>query len=173
MRCWCGHLSGARCKGFAYDIADVTATQDYLVSLKSSMVESFQCRLTQIVLKKRPLNGCLYVWIRKVLEVAPRVFLRVQKDDVESLAGYLSLHQSAAGLSLKWTPNQLMNGASADDDDISVDRRWAEAATAAVDLMCPVAFPGFYFVGINLTIARKQLLCRYNKLQYCTFTMTC
>ena len=42
---------------------------------------------------------------------------------MEPLPGYLSLHQSAAGLSLKWTPNQLMNGASADDEDVSVDRR--------------------------------------------------
>ena len=48
----------------------------------------------------------------------------VQKDDVEALAGYLSLHQNAAGgMSLKWTPNQLMNGGADDDQDASVDRR--------------------------------------------------
>ncbi len=31
-----------------------------------------------------------------------------QKD--QELSGYLSLHSSAAGLALKWTPNQMMNG---------------------------------------------------------------
>jgi len=25
MRCWCGYLSGARCRLFAYGLADVTA----------------------------------------------------------------------------------------------------------------------------------------------------
>jgi len=43
---------------------------------------------------------------------------------VEPLAGYLSLHQSAAGMSLKWTPNQLMNGAGPDEDEAGIDRRW-------------------------------------------------
>jgi len=51
----------------------------------------------------------------------------VQKEDVEPLAGYLSLHQSAEGLALKWTPNQLMNGSS-QDDDATVDRRWRRYA---------------------------------------------
>ena len=51
----------------------------------------------------------------------------MQKDDVEPLAGYLSLHQSAAGISLKWTPNQLMNGGAADEDDSSIDRRFVSA----------------------------------------------
>ncbi|XP_022131103.2 small G protein signaling modulator 2 isoform X1 [Pieris rapae] len=37
--------------------------------------------------------------------------VRVQPKDVEeAMPGYLSLHQSAAGLVIKWTPNQLMNG---------------------------------------------------------------
>ena len=44
---------------------------------------------------------------------------------MQPLAGYLSLHQSAAGMSLKWTPNQLMNGGTVDEDDTSVDRRLA------------------------------------------------
>jgi len=47
---------------------------------------------------------------------------------VEPLAGYLSLHQSAAGMSLKWTPNQLMNGGAAEEDEGSVDRRLVAAA---------------------------------------------
>ncbi|XP_077168753.1 small G protein signaling modulator 2 isoform X3 [Paroedura picta] len=43
--------------------------------------------------------------------------VRVQpKDDMEALAGYLSLHQSADSLTLKWTPNQLMNGTLGDSE---------------------------------------------------------
>lgn len=34
-----------------------------------------------------------------------------QKEDVETLAGYLSLHQlNDSSVLLKWMPNQLMNG---------------------------------------------------------------
>jgi len=53
---------------------------------------------------------------------------------VEPLAGYLSLHQNAAGMSLKWTPNQLMNGGAADDEDASIDRRSVAAAAADIVL---------------------------------------
>ena len=45
-----------------------------------------------------------------------------QKEDVEKLAGYLSLHQGPEGLSVKWTPNQLMNGCSEDGEE-DIDRR--------------------------------------------------
>nr|XP_056721405.1 small G protein signaling modulator 2 [Euleptes europaea] len=38
------------------------------------------------------------------------------KDDMEAIPGYLSLHQSADSLTLKWTPNQLMNGTLGDSD---------------------------------------------------------
>jgi len=33
-------------------------------------------------------------------------------------------------MSLKWTPNQLMNGGSADEDDGSVDRRFGGVTAA-------------------------------------------
>ncbi|XP_069135231.1 small G protein signaling modulator 1-like isoform X4 [Argopecten irradians] len=39
------------------------------------------------------------------------------KEDVEALAGYLSLHQSAMGLTIMWTPNQLMNGCCEEESD--------------------------------------------------------
>ncbi|XP_044144749.1 small G protein signaling modulator 1 [Bufo gargarizans] len=32
------------------------------------------------------------------------------RDDMEAIPGYLSLHQTADTMTLKWTPNQLMNG---------------------------------------------------------------
>lgn len=35
---------------------------------------------------------------------------------MEAIPGYLSLHQTANIMTLKWTPNQLMNGSVADLD---------------------------------------------------------
>ncbi|KRT85017.1 hypothetical protein AMK59_2983, partial [Oryctes borbonicus] len=40
-------------------------------------------------------------------------------DVTEPMPGYLSLHQSANGLTIKWTPNQLMNGFTDDVTDKS------------------------------------------------------
>ncbi|KAG7322574.1 hypothetical protein KOW79_013920 [Hemibagrus wyckioides] len=37
-------------------------------------------------------------------------------DDMEAIPGYLSLHQTAELMTLKWTPNQLMNGNMGDFD---------------------------------------------------------
>jgi len=57
---WWGNgvvLSGARCKWFAYGPTDAIATSSFLAPVKSRMV-SFWCRITQVVLEKRPLNGC-------------------------------------------------------------------------------------------------------------------
>ena len=56
MRCWRGYLSGARCKWFACGPAYATDTRSSLASLRSRMV--FWCWFTQLVLEKRPLNGC-------------------------------------------------------------------------------------------------------------------
>ncbi|XP_046698212.1 small G protein signaling modulator 1 isoform X2 [Silurus meridionalis] len=36
------------------------------------------------------------------------------RDDMEAIPGYLSLHQTADTMVLKWTPNQLMNGSVGD-----------------------------------------------------------
>ncbi|XP_056602523.1 small G protein signaling modulator 1 isoform X2 [Triplophysa dalaica] len=38
------------------------------------------------------------------------------RDDMEAIPGYLSLHQTADSMTLKWTPNQLMNGSMGDLD---------------------------------------------------------
>jgi hypothetical protein len=35
---------------------------------------------------------------------------------MEAVPGYLSLHQTADVMTLKWTPNQLMNGSVGDLD---------------------------------------------------------
>uniref|UniRef100_UPI00295402B3 small G protein signaling modulator 1 n=1 Tax=Panthera onca TaxID=9690 RepID=UPI00295402B3 len=42
--------------------------------------------------------------------------LSLQRDDMEAVPGYLSLHQTADVMTLKWTPNQLMNGSMGDLD---------------------------------------------------------
>ena len=56
VRCCCCYLSGVRCKWFAHGPADATAAP-----LKSRMVWPFWCWLTQVVLEKRQLNGCMSV----------------------------------------------------------------------------------------------------------------
>ncbi|XP_068122084.1 small G protein signaling modulator 2 isoform X4 [Hyperolius riggenbachi] len=38
------------------------------------------------------------------------------KEDMEAIPGYLSLHQSGEILTLKWTPNQLLNGTLGDSE---------------------------------------------------------
>jgi len=61
MRCWCGYLSGARCRLFAYGPPDATSfrkTPLSLDSFKSGLVLLFLYRLTQVVLEKGLLNGC-------------------------------------------------------------------------------------------------------------------
>jgi len=39
--CWCGYLSAAKCKQFAYGPADATATPSSLASLKSRIGFAF------------------------------------------------------------------------------------------------------------------------------------
>jgi len=62
MRCWCGYLSGARCRLFAYGPADAYClcqpeTPSSLASFKSRLVLPFWYQLIQVALEKR-LNGC-------------------------------------------------------------------------------------------------------------------
>lgn len=40
---------------------------------------------------------------------------------MEAVPGYLSLHQAAESLTLKWTPNQLMNGTLGVSE---LEKRW-------------------------------------------------
>jgi len=61
MRCWCGNLSGVRCRLFAYGPANTHCHQKFhhvLPLLKSRLFLPFLYQLTQVVLEKRPLNGC-------------------------------------------------------------------------------------------------------------------
>jgi len=82
-RCWHGYMFRARSKCFAYGPADATATLSSLASLKCRLVKAFWCGLTQVVLEKRPLNGCLSRILQlpdnneKILKSAFVVWMRV------------------------------------------------------------------------------------------------
>ena len=59
MRCWCGCLSGARCRLRMVQLMPLhPKTLSSLVSFKSKLLLPFWYQLTQVVLEKRPLNGC-------------------------------------------------------------------------------------------------------------------
>jgi len=53
-----------------------------------------------------------YLIVNTVTSMLQRVYyhyIYLQRDADDLLPGYLSLHQTAASISLKWTPNQLIN----------------------------------------------------------------
>ena len=58
MGCWCGYLSVAMCRLFGP--ADATASLNPIISclIKSRLVLSFWCWLTDVVVENRALNGC-------------------------------------------------------------------------------------------------------------------
>nr|XP_016937076.1 small G protein signaling modulator 1 [Drosophila suzukii] len=57
------------------------------------------------------------------------------KDVADPMPGYLSLHQHIQTLTIKWTPNQLMNGytEAEEAEDIDKDAFWAYALNINVD----------------------------------------
>jgi len=54
VRYWCGYLSGARCKWFAYGPADAPATPSSLAPVKSRMVYLSGAGLPRLSWKKKP-----------------------------------------------------------------------------------------------------------------------
>jgi len=61
--CWCGYLSGARCRLQTLCMWSSwchyhTKTPPSLAAFKSRLVSPFWYRLTQVVAERRPLNGC-------------------------------------------------------------------------------------------------------------------
>ncbi|KAK7790586.1 hypothetical protein R5R35_005950 [Gryllus longicercus] len=59
--------------------------------------------------------------------------LVLPKDMTEPMPGYLSLHQAARSLTIKWTPNQLMNGYSEPNDVQDKSIYWDYALNVRVD----------------------------------------
>jgi len=66
VRYWRGHLSGVRCKWFAYGPADATATSSSLAPVKSRMVYLSGAGLPGLSWKM-PLNVCSIVYAFKWL----------------------------------------------------------------------------------------------------------
>ncbi|TMW54284.1 hypothetical protein DOY81_000639, partial [Sarcophaga bullata] len=58
--------------------------------------------------------------------------LVLPKDVAEPMPGYLSLHQTVQSLTIKWTPNQLMNGYT-DADGSDMSSYWTFALNINVD----------------------------------------
>ncbi|XP_023234264.1 small G protein signaling modulator 2-like [Centruroides sculpturatus] len=58
------------------------------------------------------------------------------RENIETMPGYLSLHQTPEGLIIKWTPNQLMNGCyTTNEDEATQDKSiyWDYALNLKVD----------------------------------------
>ncbi|XP_052224639.1 small G protein signaling modulator 1-like [Dreissena polymorpha] len=55
------------------------------------------------------------------------------KEGAEALQGYLSLHQTVEGLTIMWTPNQLMNGCCEQPEDTDRSHFWDYALTIFLD----------------------------------------
>ncbi|XP_071848612.1 small G protein signaling modulator 1-like isoform X2 [Apostichopus japonicus] len=57
------------------------------------------------------------------------------KEDAEQIPGYLSLHQTLEHLTIKWTPNQLMNGAAMEEAEEETDKSiyWDYALTVNLE----------------------------------------
>uniref|UniRef100_A0A7N9AKI6 Small G protein signaling modulator 1b n=1 Tax=Mastacembelus armatus TaxID=205130 RepID=A0A7N9AKI6_9TELE len=70
------------------------------------------------LIQKRQSSGSMddrpIMWVREYVESLHQnsraTLLKGNRDDMEAIPGYLSLHQTADLMTLKWTPNQLMNG---------------------------------------------------------------
>lgn len=56
-----------------------------------------------------------FVHMSSTTMARPALF-SLQRDDMEAVPGYLSLHQTVDIMTLKWTPNKLMNGSMGDLD---------------------------------------------------------
>ena len=103
MKCWHSYLSEVRCKWFAHGLANTTATPTSLASqkLKFRLVQPFLCRLTLVVLEKRPLNGCLTVCLLKFCEQSQPNFnqwryVKASNICISDSAIQTCLHHSAA-----------------------------------------------------------------------------
>ncbi|KAG8226924.1 hypothetical protein J437_LFUL005681, partial [Ladona fulva] len=59
--------------------------------------------------------------------------LVLPKDLTEPIPGYLSLHQTAQMLTIKWTPNQLMNGYTENEPQQDKSSYWDYAMNVNVD----------------------------------------
>lgn len=87
--------------------SSVSVAKDYVESLhQNSRATLLYGKNNVLVL---PVN-LQFDHFRKDNGIIVAFFPSEQKDHTTPMPGYLSLHQSAQCLTIKWTPNQLMNG---------------------------------------------------------------
>lgn len=102
----------------------VSASKDYVESLhQNSRATLLYGKNNVLVLPVSFMN--VNVW--RVI-----VTLILQKEVSEPMPGYLSLHQTVQSLTIKWTPNQLMNGYT-ESEAIDKSSYWAYALNVNVD----------------------------------------
>lgn len=87
------------------------------------------------------------------------LFVHMQRDDMEAIPGYLSLHQTAELMTLKWTPNQLMNGNVGELDSEKRSAQQVQPAEAREGLNSPFK-------------ARASLLSHLSLSVYWDYAMT-
>ncbi|XP_016393354.1 small G protein signaling modulator 1 [Sinocyclocheilus rhinocerous] len=98
---------------------------DYAMTIRLEEIVYLHCHQQDLCIQKRQSSGSMddrpSLWARdyvQSLHQNSRATLLFGKnnvlvqptDDMEAILGYLSLHQTADLMTLKWTPNQLMNG---------------------------------------------------------------
>lgn len=92
-------------------------------------------------------------------------FLHVQRDDMEAIPGYLSLHQTAELMTLKWTPNQLMNGNVGELDSEKRLAQKIQPAEAREGLNSPSETHALLLINRHFTISsfpQRVLGLRYD-----------
>ncbi|XP_030747577.1 small G protein signaling modulator 1-like [Sitophilus oryzae] len=90
-------------------------------SLNTSSEDTFVSRSTTQHLAKDYVESLHQNSRAALLFGKNNVLVMPAKDDVtEPMPGYLSLHQTPSGLTIKWTPNQLMNGFTEESQDKSI-----------------------------------------------------
>ncbi|XP_060533466.1 small G protein signaling modulator 1-like isoform X3 [Cylas formicarius] len=90
-------------------------------SLNASSEDSMVCRTSTQHIAKDYVESLHQNSKAALLFGKNNVLVMPVKDDVtEPIPGYLSLHQTPSGLTIKWTPNQLMNGYTDESQDKSI-----------------------------------------------------
>ncbi|XP_072018949.1 small G protein signaling modulator 2-like [Amphiura filiformis] len=72
------------------------------------------------------------------------------KEDIQQIPGYLSLHQTHEHLTIKWTPNQLMNGGGSEGDENEGDKSPKSPKTISPRLNGRIVVYWDYAVAVNV-----------------------
>uniref|UniRef100_A0A8B9TP31 Small G protein signaling modulator 1 n=1 Tax=Anas platyrhynchos TaxID=8839 RepID=A0A8B9TP31_ANAPL len=86
-----------------------------------------------LCIQKRDYVESLHQNSRATLLYGKNNVLVQPRDDMEAIPGYLSLHQTADIMALKWTPNQLMNGSNFRTSSLCSSVYWDYAMTIRLE----------------------------------------